>query len=113
METRVNLRLNKLKRILYVDTQRTRRKLILQLEEIFQISSNYARGRVERVVGNDGKERPPTIAERQYYARIAAYTASIINNLAKGIDERQIDKDLDLLEAMLNKAKTADKAKAD
>jgi hypothetical protein len=41
--------------------------------------------------------------ERQHWARIAAYTAQIINNIAKEIDERQINLDLDKLEAMLIK----------
>jgi hypothetical protein len=36
----------------------------------------------------------------------------IINNLAKGIDERQIDKDLDKLEVMLNKTAAAVKTPA-
>ncbi len=112
LETRINARLNKMRRILHVDTQHTRKKLLLQLEDLFEISSNYARGKVQRVVDEAGKERPLTIAERQFYARIAAYTAQIINNLAKGIDERQIDRDLDKLEAMLNKTVPAPKAQA-
>jgi len=113
LERRVNARLNKMRRILHVDTQHTRKKLLLQLEDLFEISSNYARGKVQRVVDEAGKERPLTIAERQFYARIAAYIAQIINNLAKGIDERQIDRDLDKLEAMLNKTAAAVTAMAD
>jgi RNA polymerase-interacting CarD/CdnL/TRCF family regulator len=112
LDRRVNARLNKMRRILHVDTQHTRKKLLLQLEDLFEISSNYARGKVQRVVDKTGKERPLTIAERQFYARIAAYIAQIINNLAKGIDERQIDRDLDKLEAMLNKTTSAVKATA-
>jgi hypothetical protein len=79
--------------------------MIQRLEEIFQISADYARGKVERVIGEDGKERPLTIVERQFWARIAAYTAQIMNNVAKGIDERQIDQDLDHLEKLINEAK--------
>ncbi len=100
-----------MRRILHVDTQHTRKKLLVQLEELFQISSNYARGKVKHVIDETGKERPLTIAERQFYARIAAYTAQIINNLAKGIDERQIDQDLNKLEAMLNKTAPEDAVK--
>jgi hypothetical protein len=109
---RVSLRLTQMRRILHVDTQRTRAKLILQLEEVFQIASDYARGRIVKVVGEDGKERPLTIVERQWWARIAAYTAEIINNLAKGFDERQIDFKLDKLEAMLNKKQAEFQTKA-
>lgn len=103
LDRRVNVRVTKMRRILHVDTQHTRRKMMIQLEELFQISSNYARGAVKHVVDEKGKPRPLTIIERQYYARIAAYTAQIINCIAKGLDERQIDKDLDQLEAMLKK----------
>jgi hypothetical protein len=96
-----------MRRILHVDTQRTRQKLIVRLEEIFEIASDYARGRVKRVVDESGVERQLTIAERQFWARIATYSAQIINSIAKGIDERQIDQDLDKLEAMLNKTAAA------
>ncbi len=102
-----------MRRILHVDTQRTRQRLIIQLEDLFDIASNYARGKIQRVVDETGKQRPLTIAERQHYARIAAYTAQIINSMVKGIDERQIDHDLDKLEAMLNKTKSAVTASAD
>ncbi len=113
LESRVEVRVSKMRRIFHVDTQNTRRKLLIQLEGLFEISSNYARGKVDRIRDETGKERPLTIAERQYYARIAAYTAQIINSIAKGLDERQIDKDLDALEAMLNKTNSAAKAAAD
>ena len=112
LDRRVNVRLNKMRRILHVDTQHTRKKLLLQLEDLFDIASNYARGKVQRIVDETGKQRPLTIAERQHYARVAAYTAQIVNSIAKGIDERQIDQDLDKLEAMLNKTTSAVKATA-
>jgi hypothetical protein len=86
--------------------------LIARLEEVFELASDYARGKIERVIDEDGKERPLTIAEKQFWAKIAAYTAQIINNLAKGIDERQIDLDLNKLEAMLNKTTAEVKAQA-
>ncbi len=101
-KVRVSIRISKVRHILSVDTERTRRKLIVQLEEIFHIASDYARGKIDRVTVEDGKKRPLTIVERQHWARIAAYTAQIISNIAKGIDERQINLDLDKLEAMLN-----------
>ena len=59
-----------------------------------------------------GRNRPLTMSERQFWARIAAYTAQIINSIANGIDERQIDSDLNKLEAMLNKTAAAVKAQA-
>jgi hypothetical protein len=92
-----------MRRTFHVDTQHTRRRLLIQLEQLFQISSNYARGATKYVTDQNGKQRPLTITERQTYTRIATYTAQIINSIAKGLDERQIDKDLDQLEAMLKK----------
>jgi len=109
---RVVGRVHQVRRIMHIDTQHVRRKMICRLEEIFKISADYARGKRQRVVDEDGKERPLTIAERQYWARIAAYTAQIINNVTKGIDERQIDQDLDELEAMLDKTKAANQVQA-
>jgi hypothetical protein len=109
---RVSFRINQLRKTLHVDTQRTRSKLITNLEEIFEIATNYARGRIKRVTDENGKERQLTIVERQFWARIAAFTAQTINSIAKGIDERQIDLDLNKLEAMLNKTAAADKAEA-
>jgi len=106
-KVRVSIRISKARRILSVDTERTRRKLILQLKEVFHIASDYARGKIYRVTVDDGKKRPLTIVECQHWARIATYTAQIINNIAKGIDERQINLDLDKLEAMLNKTAAA------
>ena len=103
LNSRVCARITQARRILHVDTQRTRKKLVVELEELFEIASSYARGKVQRVVDETGKTRPLTIAERQFYARIAGYTAQTINSLTKGIDERQIDADLNRLEAMLNK----------
>ena len=55
------------------------------------------------MVDENGVERLLTISEKQFWARIAAYSAQIINSIAKGLDERQIDKDLNAIENMLNK----------
>ena len=109
---RISQRVSKTRRILIIDTQRTRKKLIIQLEEVFQIASNYARGKINSVTGEDGKPRPLTMAEKQFWARIAAFTAQTVNSIAKGIDERQIDSDLNKLEAMLNKTAAAIKTQA-
>ena len=107
-KVRVSIRISKTRHILSFDAERTRRKLNVQLEEVFHIASDYARGKIGRVTVKDGKKRPLTIVERQHWARIAAYTGQVINNIAKGIDERQINLDLDKLEAMLNKTAATD-----
>lgn len=111
VKKRLYRRLARLHRSFKVDTQYVRSKTIKRLEEIFKIASDYARGKVERVIGEDGKERQLTILERQFWARIAAYTAQIINNVANGIDERKIDTDLDELERMVHQGKAKSEAK--
>jgi len=83
------------------------------LEGIFDVAATYARGSVDRPVEDEGCPKELTIAEKQMWARIASYTAQIINSIAKGIDERQIDEDLDMLEEMLNKTKAAVSVTAD
>jgi hypothetical protein len=97
---------------LRVDTQRTRKKLIRQLEEIFEIATDYARGNVKWVIDENDKKRMLTLPERKWWAKIAAQTASTINNIAKGFDEREIDDQLNLLEAMLNQTPPANQAAA-
>jgi len=112
VKARVINRIYNTRRILSVNTQRTRQKLISELEEIFELSSTYARGRITWVTSDDDKPRLLTIVEKQFYARIAVFTVQIINSIEKAIDERQIDADLDKLEQMLNKTQTTAKAKA-
>ena len=109
---RVSAQINHMRRILRINTQRTRCMIISRLETVFEIASSYARGEISKVVVEDGKERPLTIVERQDWARIAAYSVEILNNVAKGFDERKIDQNLDRLEAMLNKIATAVKTQS-
>jgi len=106
LKMRVSLRVAQIRRTVDLDTQRLRRKTIRMLEDLFKIASDYARGKVDRVTDDNGKARELTIPERQFWARIAAYTAQIINTIAKGIDERQIDLDLDALAKMIHEAKS-------
>ena len=103
VKMRVSRRVAKIRRTVNVDTQQLRKKTVRMLEDIFKIAADYARGKVGRVTDEDGNVRELTIPERQFWARIAAYTAQIINTIARGIDERQIDQDLDKLEVMLHK----------
>lgn len=112
LRKRVSNRICASRRILPVDTQRTRKKLIEQLEVVFETASNYARGNFTQVTGEDGKKRPLTVLERQWQAKIAAQTAQTVNNIARGFDERQIDDQLNLLEMMLNKTSPANPVQA-
>ena len=103
LEKRISKSIGKARRAFHIDTQSTRGHLIRELEELFQIASDYACGKVKKIAIENEEERPLTVAERHFYAKIATFAAQTINSLAKGIDERQIDEDLDKLEEMLNK----------
>jgi hypothetical protein len=83
------------------DTDRLRRKTIASLEQLFDVASDFAKGRIKWQT-QDGKASLVTIKQRQMWARIAAYVAQIMNTIANGIDERQIDKDLALLERLVS-----------
>lgn len=51
------------------------------------------------------KQVKVSLKQRQLWARVAAYTAQIINSIAEGFDEREIDIQLDELERLINEAK--------
>ncbi len=70
---RISVRIkNPAPQTLQVETQRTRARLLIHLEEMFDIASSYARGEVKETVDDNAKERPIIISECQFYARIAA-----------------------------------------
>jgi DNA-binding protein YbaB len=81
-----------------------------QLEQLFDTASAIARGQIRwQRVG--GKKQSITLKQRQMWARVAAYIAQVMNTISNGIDERQIDKDLDMLEKLVNEASEEAKAK--
>jgi len=96
-------RISQLRKSVKFDTDRLRRKTIASLEQLFDVASDFARGRIKWQT-QDGKASLVTIKQRQMWARIAAYVAQIMNTIANGIDERQIDKDLTSLERLVNEA---------
>ena len=93
-------RIAKLKKDVNIDTQRLRGKALKSLEELFNLATKMAKGQVK---GKKTKEI--TLKQRQIWARIAAYIAQIINSICAGFDERQINKDLDELERLVNEAR--------
>ena len=101
--TQVARRFSQLRRTFKVDTDRLRSKAVKGLEDIFNLASAFALGTYKFQYA-EGKREPITMKQRQMWARIAAYSASIIHTIANGIDERQIDKDLALLEKLVNEA---------
>jgi hypothetical protein len=52
-----------------------------------------------------GKTVEVTVSERQLWARVAAYTAQVMNIIASCFDEREIDVQLGDLEKIVNEVK--------
>lgn len=97
----VKRRLEKLRLIVKIDSQKLRSNLIKQLNDLFRISSDLARTRTD------------DMKERQGWIRVAAYTAQVMEQLTKGYDERQVDKDLEELARMVDEVeKIIDEARA-
>jgi hypothetical protein len=93
-------RLQIAKRICRVDTQNLRDKLLRRLQELFDMSCGQARN------------KNLDLWEREKWARVAAYTAQVMGGLAKGFDERQINKELDELESLVSEARAKGKVRA-
>jgi trehalose utilization protein len=85
-----------------IDTQRLRKRLIDDLAEIFEISKNISKGKYT-IQG-----RTPTLRQRNAWARVAAYTAQVINSIAKGYDEKAIYEQLDMLDRMIREAEATE-----
>ena len=100
----------KLKRRIKVDTQRMRGKALKNLEELFILAVALAKGEVKTQT-EDGEVQKVTLRQRQKWARVAAYIAQIMNSLAEGFDEREIDVQMDDLERLVNEAKAKAEAK--
>jgi len=101
----VTHRILKVRKTVKVNTQRLRAKTLASLEEIFNLAVKIAKGEVKHQRSSDGKEVPISLKQRQMWARIAAYTAQIMNSVASGFDERQIDIQLNELEKLVNEAR--------
>jgi len=103
-------RVLKLKRRVEVDTQRMRGNALKNLEELFGSAVALAKGEVKTQTEN-GEVQKITLKQRQMWARVAAYIAQIMNSLAEGFDEREIDVQLDELERLVSEAKAKAKTK--
>ena len=82
-------RIAKTRRIIQVDTQRMRAKLLRSLQEQFEIADRFA------------KDDSLTPKQRQFWMRICAYIGQVMNSVAKGFDESKVSKQLDDLERMI------------
>ena len=81
-----------------VDTQKLRRKLLVQLEEMFDLAKKYS-------------ETAKTAKQKQLFMRVTAYVAQVMNSLTKAFDEATVTKDLEELERMIGEAMAKEKDK--
>lgn len=96
----ISWRVLKAEETLHVDTQKLRRKLMDWLEEIFDLACRIAKGEIQTLEG-----KPLTLKARKDWARIAGFTAQVIQSIAKGFDEKEIDDQLKELRRLIDEAK--------
>jgi hypothetical protein len=90
-------RVVRLRRTIKVDTQRMRGKALTHLEELFDMAKALA------------QDKELKISARQKWAHIAAYLAQVINSIATGFDEKEIDVQLSDLEKLIDEVKAKTK----
>ncbi|MGC8896174.1 MAG: hypothetical protein ACP5LB_05345 [Candidatus Bathyarchaeia archaeon] len=73
------------------DTQQLRRKLIQNLQELFEIVSKWTEGGDAEAI------------------RIAGYISQALNNIAKSYEERELNEDLKELERLTQSAKALER----
>ncbi len=77
-----------------VDTQSLRDKWISELDDLFDIATSIAKGKVlQQQVGD--KLQSITPKERQMWAQVSANIGMVMGNLAKGFDDTKFNEDLD------------------
>lgn len=88
-----------------VDTQLLRNTWIKKLDDLFSMATLMAQGGGKsQQVGDKPKIIAPK--ERQLWGHVAAHTAEVMGNLAKGFDERQFNEDLAELEELVDEIKS-------
>ena len=79
------------------DMQRLRQKLLVDLEDVFNMAKGYA------------QNQDVTAKQKQHWIRIMAYTGQVMNSITKSFDEAQVTEDLQKLEKMINEAMAKEK----
>ena len=100
----VERRICRLQQTVRVDTQGLRNKWISELDDLFDMATSIAKGKVAQQQVGD-KLQSITPKERQMWAQVSANIGMVMGNLAKGYDERQIDEDLAELEKLMDEIK--------
>lgn len=102
-------RVSQLKRRIKIDTQKIRSNTLENLEKLFHLATSLAKGDFETQTVN-GKTEKVTMKQRQLWARVAAYIAQTMNNIAECFDEKAVDEKLNELERLVNEARSKGKA---
>jgi ATP-dependent Zn protease len=87
----------RLRRTIQVDTNKLRGKALQHLEELFDMAKSLA------------QDKKVKLSARQKWAGVAAYLAQVINSVASGFDEKEIDVQLSELEKLIDEVKTKTK----
>ena len=82
-----------------IDMQKTRLKLLTDLQDMFDRAKGYA----------ESKDPEVTPKHRQIWMRIMAYIGQVMNSISKSFDEAQVTKDLERLEKLINEAVAKEK----
>lgn len=90
----------KLRADVRTDTAELRNDALGSLQALFGLAKDQAQN-----THNSSKER-------QDWMRIAAYICQVMNSVASRLDEKQIDKDLNSLEELINEVQSKTKAQA-
>ena len=99
----VMLRVEAIRRETEAHTQKLRRKLLKNLEEIFQQASKIVKGETkhQRIRGKMAKI---TLRQRRKWLLIAACTAETITMISENINEKEIKSQLEKLEKLVREA---------
>jgi hypothetical protein len=100
----VEKRFEKFLREFRIETQVLRRRLMGELEPIFELASAIARGDVKTQV-LDGRQVRISLSQRKRWARAAAQIAQIIHTIAKGFDERELKDMLEEARRLIEEAR--------
>ena len=100
----VESRISHIRQRVGAETQILRNKWITELDNLFDIAVQIAKGKVDHQQIN-GKLQPITPKERQMWAQITANIGQVMGNLAKGYDETQFNEEIEHLEQLIDDVK--------
>jgi hypothetical protein len=98
------------KRAYKIKNQGLREDMIIELTGIFKMANAIAKGKVKTQTV-DGKPVRYTMKQREKWARVAVYTAQIIDSILKNIDGREVGLMLSQAERLIREAKQMAEAK--